>query len=196
MPPGGTSSVARAGPARPPPSPKRTDHIQHCDEQCLMNKHYLKGLRNTMNFSVAKNIRGLIKKCMNFVVDYKSRASRERESARASWKGGAWQGTPAASQTGANRVSEREGATRRLVDGPAAPGSEARLKRWTTNPTAARGWTPIPAAGACCRGCGTVGSAGRPPPGSSAPREGRPGKCGPRASGREGARWVTDPPGA
>lgn len=37
-----------------------------------------------MNFSVAKNSRGLIKKCMNFVVDYKSRASRERERERES----------------------------------------------------------------------------------------------------------------
>lgn len=53
-----------------------------------MNKHYLKGLRNTMNFSVAKNSRGLIKKCMNFVVDYKSRASRERESESELERGG------------------------------------------------------------------------------------------------------------
>lgn len=77
--PGGPPLSPEMAPARPPPSPRRADHIQHRDEECLMNKHYLKGLRNTMNFSVAKNSRGLIKKCMNFVFDYKSRAERERE---------------------------------------------------------------------------------------------------------------------
>lgn len=48
-----------------------------------------------MNFSVAKNSRGLIKKCMNFVVDYKSRASREREREQERvGKGGRGRGHP------------------------------------------------------------------------------------------------------
>lgn len=65
-----------------------------------MNKHYLKGLCDAMNFSVAKTADGLAKKCMNFIFGCKSKAAKKggRES------GGGGQKSPTALRTAVNEA--------------------------------------------------------------------------------------------
>lgn len=83
----------------------RADSTKPVDKKCIMNKHYLKGLHNAIEFFSGKNSRELIKKCMNFIFDYKSRAAKKREGESSGLGGrGRWQKTPAALQTRINEV--------------------------------------------------------------------------------------------
>ena len=65
---GRPSCITQDGPDWPP-APLRTTPTAHpyqqtapnLDKKCIMNKHYLKGLSNAMNFSVAKTAENLFK---------------------------------------------------------------------------------------------------------------------------------------